>query len=327
MLGNIGQHGRRIEAAVQHQRRSERHRESGVQVAPGVEHRRWQRRHLAGFERNGREHAADGRERGRRVAVGAFRRSGGAAGQDDDRRTLGGLRRGRAAAAGDQFGESLVGASRRPVGVGVGAQRAQLPQWCLRQFHRLGVLVVVDHQLGALALGHVPDLRTGELGVEHDRAGAHPRAGVVGDHEPPVVAGEDGHAVAAPHAHRQQAVGGRAGGVVEFGEGHRALIVDDGRPVRSPARVERGDRAHLAPAADVGDQGGEVLRRLQPEGPRADHLLQVVQFGRTALGQLRNPAQHLLAQTGETHHATTLGDARTHHRRHGLIRAGSRHCT
>ena len=46
--------------------------------------------------------------------------------------------------------------------------------------------------------------------------------------EPPVVAGQDRHPVAALDAHRQQAVGDGVGGVVEFGEGHLAVVVDDG---------------------------------------------------------------------------------------------------
>ena len=50
---------------------------------------------------------------------------------------------------------------------------------------------------------------------------------VDGDEEPPVVAGQDRDPVAALDAHRQQAVGDRVGGVVEFLERHLAVVVDD----------------------------------------------------------------------------------------------------
>ena len=79
---------------------------------------------------------------------------------------------GLAAAARDEVCQRLVGTARRLVLVGVDAQRAQLAQRRIRLGHRLAVLVVVDDHLGALALGDLFDLRSGELAVEQDDAGA-----------------------------------------------------------------------------------------------------------------------------------------------------------
>jgi hypothetical protein len=69
-----------------------------------------------------------------------------------------------------------------------------------------------------------------------------------------------------------QGVGHGMRGVVEFLERHLAVVVDDGRPVRCPARVERGDHADLAPLADVGEHPDEVLRRLDLERAGRDIL-------------------------------------------------------
>jgi len=123
-----------------------------------------------------------------------------------------------------------------------------------------------------------------------------------------VVAGQDRHPVPAAHAHRQQAVGHGVAGVVEFGEGHRPLVVDEGRAVRGAARVERRDHPDLAPAADVAHHRDEVLRGLQAEGAGGDHLLQVVQFSRTAFGDLLGDGEGPAAEFRERH-ATTICDA------------------
>ncbi len=101
-----------------------------------------------------------------------------------------------------------------------------------------------------------------------------------------MVAGQDRDAVAAPDAHCQQAVGDGVRGVVEFFEGDLAVVVDDGGAIRGAAGVERGHHADFAPAPDVGDHGGDVLRRLELERARSEHLRQVVQFGGAAFGNL-----------------------------------------
>lgn len=48
-------------------------------------------------------------------------------------------------------------------------------------------------------------------------------------------------------------------------------------------RVERRDHAELAPAPDVGEERGDVLRCLQLQRAGFEHLAGVVQFGRSAL--------------------------------------------
>ena len=101
-----------------------------------------------------------------------------------------------------------------------------------------------------------------------------------------MVAGQDRHPVAALDPHRQQAVGDGMGGVVEFLERDLAVVVDDGRAVGGAARVQRGNHAELAPAPDIGDERGDVLRRFQLQRARFEHLAGIVQFGRAALGVL-----------------------------------------
>ena len=183
VLLDVFQHQRRLELAPQHQRRAQEHRQCGVQVTQRMEHRRRQRGHLAGLERNVRQDAADRRQRRRGTAVRPLRGAGGPAGQDDDRRVLARLRGGCFAAARDQLGQRFVGAARRLVCVRVDAERAQLAQRGLGFADSLGVFVVVDDHLGAFALRHFFDLRAGELAVEQDDAGADPGGAVVGDDE------------------------------------------------------------------------------------------------------------------------------------------------
>ena len=88
-----------------------------------------------------------------------------------------------------------------------------------------------------------------------------------------MVAGQDRDAVAALDAHRQQSVGDRVGGIVEFPESDRAVVVDDGGRVRGPTRVERGNHAELAPPADVGEHRRDVLRRLELAARPASNIL------------------------------------------------------
>ena len=110
---------------------------------------------------------------------------------------------------------------------GVGAQRPQLAQRRVGLADVFGVLVVVDDQLGAFALGHLFDLRAGERAVEQDDAGPDPRAAELGDGKPAVVARQDRDAVAAVHTLGQQTVRDRVGGLVEFLVGQLAVVVDD----------------------------------------------------------------------------------------------------
>ena len=191
-----------------------------------------------------------------------------------------------AAAARDEVGQRLVGTARRLVLVGVGGQRAQLALRRLGLRDGGGVLVVVDDDLGALALGDLLDLRPGELAVEQDDAGADAGRAVESDQEPPVVARQDRHPVAALDAHRQQAVGDGMGGIVEFFERDLAVVVDDGRAVGGAAGVQRGNHAELAPAPDIGEEGGDVLRWFQFQRAGFEHLAGIVQFGRAPLGVL-----------------------------------------
>ena len=133
---------------------------------------------------------------------------------------------------GDQVGQRLVGAA-RVVAVRGEGQGAQLAQRRLGFADVLGVLVVVNDQLGALALGDLFDLRAGERAVEQDDAGPDPRATELRNGEPAVVARQDGHPVAAAHTLGQQAVRDRVGGLVEFLVGQWALVVDDRRTIRA----------------------------------------------------------------------------------------------
>ena len=103
-----------------------------------------------------------------------------------------------------------------------------------------------------------------------------------------MVAGQDRHPVAALHPHRQQAVGDGMRGVVEFVERDLAVVVDDGRAVGGAAGVQRGNHAELAPAPDIGEKCGDVLRRLQLQSAGFEHLAGIVQFCGAALGILLN---------------------------------------
>ena len=71
--------------------------------------------------------------------------------------------------------------------------------------------------------------------------------------------------------------------VVKFLERELALVVDDRGPIRGAPSVERRDHAEFAPAPDVCEEGGDVLRRLEFERTRLEHLAGVVQFGRSPL--------------------------------------------
>jgi hypothetical protein len=206
------------------------------------------------------------------------------------------------AAALDQVGQGLVGAAGRLVGVGVGAQRPQLAQLRVGFADGLGVFVVVDDQLGAFALRHLLDLRAGELAVEQDDAGAHPRGAEVGDEEPARVAGQDGDAVTALDAHLEQPVGHRVRGLVELPVGEFALFVHARRLVGMPPGVERGQHAELAPLVDLIGHHGVVLRRLDSECTRFEDLAHIVQFGRAALEVLLNFGDGLAGQADEVRH-------------------------
>ncbi len=198
----------------------------------------------------------------------------------------------------DEIGERLVRTTRRLVLVGIGGECAQ---FALRRFglrNGLGVLVVVDDDRGALALGHLFDLGPGELAVEQDDAGAGPGRAVDGDQEPAVVARENRHSVPALDPHRQQAIGDGMRGVVQLFEGELAVVVDDGRPIGRPARVQRRDHAELTPAPDIGDERGDVLRWLELQRARLEHLAGVVQLGCAAFGVLLDFGRCLQGQIG-----------------------------
>ena len=192
------------------------------------------------------------------------------------------------AASLDEVGQRLVGTARRLVFVGVGGQRAQLALRRLGLRDRGGVLVVVNDDLGALALGDLLDLRPRELTVEQDDASADPGRAVETDQEPPVVARQQRYPVAALHTHRQQAVGDGMGGLVKLREGELTIVVDDGRAVGRAAGVQRGDHAEFAPAPDIGEEGGDILRWFQFQGAGFEHLAGIVQLRCSPLGVLLN---------------------------------------
>ena len=313
MRGDVLQDGGGIKPSMQNQGRTQGRGNRGVQISDGVEHRRWQRGDFTGLERDAGQDAANRSQRGRCVPGGTLRGSGRAAGEDDHRRAFGGLGRGIGAAAGDQLGKGLISAAG---GFVARDERPQFAQHRFGQCDRLGVLIVVDDQLGALALRDVSDLRSGELGVQHDRACPDPGAGIVGDREPAVVAGENAHTVAAAHAHGQQPISHRVDRVIEFGIGDRALVVDDRQPVRGAAGVERRNHPDLSPAPDIGDHGGQVVRGLDPEGAGRDHLLQVVQLRRSAFGDLAGFVERAGGEVGDQRHNPTVGER---HPRDGLI--------
>ena len=87
------------------------------------------------------------------------------------------------------------------------------------------------------------DLRSGELAVEQDDAGAGAGRPVHRDEEPAVVAGQDRYPVAALHPHCQQPVGDLVRGLVELLECDLAVVVDD----RGAVRVRRALSAGIMP--------------------------------------------------------------------------------
>ncbi len=101
-----------------------------------------------------------------------------------------------------------------------------------------------------------------------------------------MVARQDRHPVATLDAHGPQSVGDGVRRVVEFFERELAIVVDDGGAIGGAACVQRRDHAELAPAPDVGEERGDVLRRLQLQRTGLEHLAGVVQFRRPALGIL-----------------------------------------
>ena len=76
------------------------------------------------------------------------------------------------------------------------------------------------------------------------------------------------------------------GGVVELFERDLAVVVDDRGAVGRAAGVQRGNHAELAPAPDVGDECGDVLRWLDLQRAGFEHLAGIVQLGCAALGVL-----------------------------------------
>ncbi len=80
----------------------------------------------------------------------------------------------------------------------------------------------------------------------------------------------------------------RVGGIVEFFERELAVVVDDGSAIGGAAGVQCRDHPELTPAPDIGEERGDVLRRLQPQRAGLEHFAGVVQFGRSALGVLLN---------------------------------------
>ena len=181
VLLDVVQHRGRLEPAAQHQRGAEQHRDGARAGSPA----RGTSAPAATSPRRTLNGTCDsmppiGASVGGRAAVGALGGAGGAAGQDDDRGVLGGLRR-RIALLLRAIRSASV-SSVLPDGSslsGLVASARSLPSGGSACRHGLGVLVVVDDQLGAFALGDLLDLRAGELAVEQDQPGADLRGAVV----------------------------------------------------------------------------------------------------------------------------------------------------
>ena len=248
-----------VEPAADDERRAERDADHRLHEAERVEHRHAQLGHLARAERHLAEQAADQRQRARLAARRALRRAGRAAGQDRD---PGPSRR---ASAGALVSAPSISASSvsSPGSVGPGPEAAA--GRIVDPLEHVGVLVVVDEQVGALALGHLADLRSGERGVEQDDARAALGGGEHRLEEAAVVAGQDRDALAGLEAALAPGVGERIGALVELPVAQLAALVDQRRAVAVAERAGRDRAAEQAVAlerrAAAGRRGGAARVR------------------------------------------------------------------
>ena len=154
-----------VEAAAQDKRGGRGQADQEVEEPPGVEQRRGDDHRLAppvGDLVDDRRHRQQPVRAG---ALGALRRPGRARGEDHEAGLVGRGLEVRVVVLGDQRVEG------RPLGVPVGP--ADHPRHALVDpVEQAGELLVVDEHLGALAAGHLDQLRPGEHRVEVEGAGA-----------------------------------------------------------------------------------------------------------------------------------------------------------
>ena len=238
-------------------------------------------------ERHLAEQPADQRQRARLRARRALRRAGRAAGQDRDPRPLGGLRRGAPVGAVDQRVERVVAGLVRP-GAEPSARRIVDPR------ERLRVLVVVDEQIGSLALRHLADLGPGERGVEQHDPSAALGGGEHRLEEAAMVTREDRHALAGLEPVLAPGVGERVRALVELLVAELAALVDHHGTVAVAQRAGHERATEQAVALESDQQLGEALRRLGAEQPAAHAQRGEVRLVAGALGELGGAADQTL---------------------------------
>jgi hypothetical protein len=171
----------------------------------------------------------------------------------------------------------------------------------INALHHLAELLVVDEQVDALALGHLPNLGTREGGVEEDDARAALGGGEERLQEAAVVAGQDGHAVSRLESFAKPGGGQRVHPLVELLVGELTLLVDDGQV---PAVADRGQRHGSAehPVALEGEQHlSDAVGELGTDQARADAQGDVVGLVTEALQQFARPGKER-AGIKQVHH-------------------------
>ena len=148
------------------------------------------------------------------------------------------------------------------------------------------VLVVVDEQIGPLALGYLPDLRPRERSVEQHDSCAALRGCEHRLEEAPVVAGQNRHALAGLQAALAPRVGQRVGALVELLIAELAALVDHHRPVAVANRPGHDRTREQAVALEAGYQLRDATWRLGSHQPTADAQRGEICLVAGALGKL-----------------------------------------
>ncbi len=128
-------------------------------------------------------------------------------------------------------------------------------------------------RLDVLAVADVGELRSGEVGVEQQRAGAELGAGEDRLEEVAMVAAQDAEPFLGLEPLRPQGIGQRAAAPVELGEADRAELVDDRRAVAVTGGGQR-DRAAGRAEGLEGAQGADQLVRRREDDAGAARLQQ-----------------------------------------------------
>ena len=158
----------------------------------------------------------------------------------------------------------------------------------------LRVLVVVDQQVGPLALGDLADLRSGERGVEQDDLGAALGGREHRVEEAAVVAGQDGDAVARLQAPLAPGVGQRVGPLVEILVGEIAALVAQSHLVTVSDRSD-GHRAGQQAEPLEGQQHlRHTVRQLRAHQAAANAQRGEIRLVTEALDQFQATAQQPL---------------------------------